>query len=732
MALAIFLGLLGTGGIACWVTAAGSTHALKKSIFQELNTSAGFISLTADQDQIDLLLNGSQPSTQEAITYSGQLASILSTAQGIDHAAFYRPVEGGWEVLFDPSGQGPRSIENPPAEMLNAYFRGEAETGRVSLPGSGGEFYAAFVPVVDSSGRIVGTASAGRTASSVDMQVGDVQLQALSVAAGLAVLALMAALAVGGFFRPRDTAMIRTAASVMRTFSTVGQWALMIGVAAMIVFGLQAHSKAAGNVRQAETLANDLVIYERADTAVKQLRNGVQPPRVQDLMSELRGTTEYWLDISLSLAYDAHVRGSDDALALIDRFEGQLRNVTKSAHLEGSRLAQEQVRLNSQQAWVGLLAGATSVFAFVMFYGALRRDRELEGALVVKTRAQNEYRFLIDTVPVGLFKVESGKVALRNPTWNSIFGYERAPTSDEFCLDPVVDEDRPKVEKLIETMTEGSRPFESDFRVRHPNGDVRHIHVQGIPAPDAEFDSSISLAFGVDITDSVYARETLERKNTEVAQANKDLEGALADLEHNLESVVKSLVKAVEAKDPYTAGHSERVMQYSLWIAEEMGLGPYEMRVLELGTLVHDVGKIGIPDKVLLKPGSLTDAEYDLIKTHPEQGVRILEGIDMFHDCLPIVRWHHEKLDGTGYPDGLKGDEISLPVRIASVADIFDAMTSTRTYRGKMAAEDVLSIMEDDSKAGKLDVDAYAALKRIIAERGVIHQSFETNQDIAA
>jgi HD-GYP domain-containing protein (c-di-GMP phosphodiesterase class II) len=147
------------------------------------------------------------------------------------------------------------------------------------------------------------------------------------------------------------------------------------------------------------------------------------------------------------------------------------------------------------------------------------------------------------------------------------------------------------------------------------------------------------------------------------------------------------------------------------------------MRVLELGTLVHDVGKIGIADAILTKPGKLTDLEYAEIKTHPELGVRILEGIGLFHDCMPIVRWHHERLDGSGYPDKLKGDEIPFLVRISAVADVFDAMTSTRAYRSGIEPRIVLRFLKEDAEKGFLDPIVVAALETAVARRGVIPQA---------
>ena len=137
----------------------------------------------------------------------------------------------------------------------------------------------------------------------------------------------------------------------------------------------------------------------------------------------------------------------------------------------------------------------------------------------------------------------------------------------------------------------------------------------------------------------------------------------------------------VEAKDTYTRGHSERVSRYSVLIGKHLGLSNEDLKILEIGGLFHDIGKIGITDSILQKEEKLTDEEYSEIKNHPSIGAKILSSASMFQDIIPIVLYHHEKYDGRGYPQGLKGEEIPYLARIAAVADSFDAMTSKRSYR---------------------------------------------------
>jgi putative nucleotidyltransferase with HDIG domain len=147
------------------------------------------------------------------------------------------------------------------------------------------------------------------------------------------------------------------------------------------------------------------------------------------------------------------------------------------------------------------------------------------------------------------------------------------------------------------------------------------------------------------------------------------------------DATLRSLITAIEIKDGYTRGHSERVSQIAVMIAHSAHLPEYRVEAVRYGALLHDVGKTGIPSRILAKHGKLTDEEFEVIKTHPDRGVQMLDGIDFLSDSLAGVYHHHERMDGRGYPLGLAGDEVPEIARIIMVADAFDAMTSTRSYR---------------------------------------------------
>lgn len=165
------------------------------------------------------------------------------------------------------------------------------------------------------------------------------------------------------------------------------------------------------------------------------------------------------------------------------------------------------------------------------------------------------------------------------------------------------------------------------------------------------------------------------------------------NLKQFLLSVIRTLVSSIEAKDSCTKGHSERVAAISMMIAEGMCFSAEEKEVLQWAALLHDIGKIGVPEGILTKPGDLTENEQKIIQDHPERGYTILEPIQQLKDALDAIRFHHERLDGSGYPLGLKGCEIPLHARIISVADMYDAMTSDRAYRNKRSYEETRTEM---------------------------------------
>jgi putative nucleotidyltransferase with HDIG domain len=196
--------------------------------------------------------------------------------------------------------------------------------------------------------------------------------------------------------------------------------------------------------------------------------------------------------------------------------------------------------------------------------------------------------------------------------------------------------------------------------------------------------------------DLVVAKQRYENHLEElVEQRTAELDRALNSLEGAYRSTLKALTAALETRDSETHGHSERVVSYSLRLGREYGLSSEEMKALEFGSLLHDIGKIGVPDSILRKPAKLTEEEWVRMREHPLHGQQILRGIEFLQGAARVVAQHHEKWDGTGYPFGLRTEEIDICARIFAVADAFDAITSDRVYRRGKSYEAAAQELDD-------------------------------------
>src|SRR6185312_598317 len=188
------------------------------------------------------------------------------------------------------------------------------------------------------------------------------------------------------------------------------------------------------------------------------------------------------------------------------------------------------------------------------------------------------------------------------------------------------------------------------------------------------------------------------------------------DLE-TAEGVLFDLALSIEAKDPYTEGHCDRLAKYSVELATALGLPEEERSALRKAGIVHDIGKVAVPELILLKPGGLTDEESRIMEQHPIIGERICKPLRSFRGVLPIIRHHHEKMDGTGYPDGLKGEAIPITARIMTTVDVYDALTTDRPFRSAMPPEKAFEIMQEEASKGWLDGKLVAQFKAIMAKK---------------
>jgi putative nucleotidyltransferase with HDIG domain len=224
----------------------------------------------------------------------------------------------------------------------------------------------------------------------------------------------------------------------------------------------------------------------------------------------------------------------------------------------------------------------------------------------------------------------------------------------------------------------------------------------------------------------------------EVNRLAAALNGAARSITHSQDALdaaylqfVETMAQALDARDPYTAGHSLRVAAYSHTLARAMGLSGQDAEEIRVAAQLHDIGKIGIPDAVLQKPGKLTPEEYGLIKLHPQIGRKILEKVGRFESLLAVVELHHENYDGTGYPYGLAGHHVPIAARIVHVADAFDAMTTSRSYRPALSLRS--ATREIERSAGRMfDPVVAKTFLKLIAEGEIEIGSLEVSEQVEA
>ena len=252
---------------------------------------------------------------------------------------------------------------------------------------------------------------------------------------------------------------------------------------------------------------------------------------------------------------------------------------------------------------------------------------------------------------------------------------------------------------------------------RHIKFDARTALVSVVfvlPPMYADSRAAIAAAEADDCVQLPASRDEIARRLLQalrVKRATDSLEDATA--------VISSLANAIEGRDAYTRGHVERVGTYSVEIGRRVGLGAEEFATLRTGGVVHDIGKVVIPDQILNKPGKLSEEEMRIVRRHPVVGYDILKPLRTFRDVLPIVRWHHERPNGTGYPDGLRDDQLPLLARIVAVADVFDALSTARSYWPACSPAQCREILSAAAERRDLDPSLVATFLELLDESSV-------------
>jgi len=327
-----------------------------------------------------------------------------------------------------------------------------------------------------------------------------------------------------------------------------------------------------------------------------------------------------------------------------------------------------------------------------------RADRDLRES---ESKFRNVFNSSRDAIVVN----KNGLHVFQNRAYGELYGYS---TPEELEGRPVLD-----------LVAPSRRPEIADYIVRRNRGEPAPslYETRGLRRDGTEFDIEIQAStFILQGETHILAiiREITERK-----KAEERLHRSFMELRETLRGAIKSLSAAIEVRDPYTGGHQERVTRIASAIALEMGLDEETREGLQIAGTVHDIGKLVIPAEILSKPTKLSPMEYALIQTHSRAGFDILDRIKFPWPVARTVLQHHERLDGSGYPDGLRGPDILLEARILSVADVVEAMSSHRPYRASLGIDAALEEI-DRGKGILFDADVVAACRRVFAEKKVV------------
>lgn len=331
-----------------------------------------------------------------------------------------------------------------------------------------------------------------------------------------------------------------------------------------------------------------------------------------------------------------------------------------------------------------------------------QRETARELAEQALRQSEEHYRAMLDQNVAAVFTVDDGRMSYANRRTVEILGYTVDELRSKAMFDLIAEPDRAQVAEAMRQLLSGEQEsVERDFGVLRRDGGVVDMGARAILATVQG--KKVILGMAQDIGESKRAQAEIDRY--------------VQRLEHAMESTLQAVSGVVELRDPYTAGHERRVGELAAAIGTEMRLPESTVKGLRLAGYVHDLGKISVPAEILSKPTRLVPMEYELIKNHPQSGFDVLKNVDFPWPVAQIVLQHHERLDGSGYPRGLKGDEILLEARVMAVADVVEAMSSHRPYRPGMGLDAALAEVETNS--GRFyDAQAVAACLRLFRERG--------------
>ncbi len=716
------------------ITAGGSLFKFSVDRYEsdyrrELEGLASVAALAVDPRSHQALQHASQMNSPLYRRENQKLADIKARLKDIRYIYTISKDSKGYYFVLDPTPPGDHDhdgIDNksylgdPYPEMSDtakqAFTSGSVTVEEEPIVDRWGTFVSAYAPIFNQSGEVIAILGLDRHAHEIADHKRDLQYMAIGGAATVVIAGLFF-----GWFFSRKMAKAKNNRGWLRYVvdsnlifrATILE--VILGCLAMIIFvgGLQSLSMQGKWAKERGESAREYrsLVEITGDLAQMPISEG----RAKQIAENARSLNIPWV-------YQRIVRGTQDGdlSRILPQTVGELKAELK----ESERLQLWlQKRLEDGQRNMVVMFIASGLLALgalaIVRIGSIQQQ-DLVAAQTDSEFHQVAYRHVVENMPIGLFMIEGGRITFSNQHWEDLCQIDHESDRLELFLSKLTSAEKADFIRRLDLSEETTSSFDVNLTLNLGCEEHLSLDVRAIPLLNANREFECLLCFAVDVSQRVRNQEALKGRNREIQSKNRLLSEAVSLLEDNFEAMTQTLVKAVEAKDINTAGHSSRVMQYSLAIGRSLKLSSQDMKTLERGTLIHDIGKIGVPDEVLTKPSQLSEDEYKVIQAHSAHGAKMVENIPVFKDCVPIIRWHHERLNGTGYPDGLIGDEIPLLVRIAGVADVFDAITSNRAYRPAMNVQEATEVLRGMAKAGELDPELVEILTEIVLKDGVI------------
>lgn len=299
-------------------------------------------------------------------------------------------------------------------------------------------------------------------------------------------------------------------------------------------------------------------------------------------------------------------------------------------------------------------------------------------------QSETQFRLLAENASDMIARLTTaGKMFYISPACKTVLGYNPEEMVGMSSFDLIHPEDSPAIRDMFKN-TKGGAPYTVAFRARHKNGHYVWLETSARAIIDVHTREVVEIqSASRDITERKRAEEALQLAHTQLSDA--------------YERTIEGWVRALDLRDRETEGHTQRVTEITLRVAKQLGFSDDELSHIKRGALLHDMGKIAVPDDILQKPGPLSETEWEKMRQHPIYAYEMLSPIDYLRPALEIPLYHHERWDGSGYPHGLKGDQIPLAARLFAIVDVWDALRSDRPYRKKLPREQVIEYLSENS-----------------------------------